>query len=91
MILGGSRGPQVGPKKFHNILESCKISWENKNENFRELRRYRFFLLVPPNFSTKKKIANQPITAAVPLNPVAKKARYWMLGSFLFGSEIEGY
>ena len=28
-----------------------------------------FFSLVPPNFSTKKKAANQPIRAAVPVNP----------------------
>ena len=37
------------------------------------------------------KIANQPITAAVPVNPVTKKGRDWLLGSFLFGTEIGGY
>ena len=50
-----------------------------------------FFLLVPPNFSTKKKTANQPIRAAVPVNPVTKKGCDWLLGSFLFGTEIGEY
>ena len=50
-----------------------------------------FFSLVPPNFSTKMKIANQPITAAVPVYPVTKKGRDWLLGSFLIGIEIRGY
>ena len=49
------------------------------------------FLLVPPSFSTKMKIANQPITAAVPVYPVTKKGRNWLLGHFLFGTEIGGY
>ena len=50
-----------------------------------------FFLLVPPNFSTKKKTANQPIRAAVPVNPVTKKGCDWLLDSFLIGTEIGGY
>ena len=50
-----------------------------------------FFSLVPPNFSTKKKIADQPITAAVPENPVSKKGRDWHHGNFLIGTEIGGY
>ena len=33
------------------------------------------FLTGLPNFSTKKKTANQPTTAAVPENPVTKKGR----------------
>ena len=44
------------------------------------------FSLVPPNFSTKKKTARQPITAAVLINIVTKK----VLFSFLFGNEIGG-
>ena len=40
--------------------------------------------LVPSNFSTKKKTANQPIRAAVPVNPVSKKGRDWLLGGFSF-------
>ena len=44
----------------------------------------------PPNFSTKKKTANQPTTAAVPENPVTKKGRDWLLSNFLFGTEIGG-
>ena len=55
------------------------------------LYRVIFFSLVPPNFNTKKKIANQPITAAVPVNPVTMKGRDWLLGVFLFGTEIGGY
>ena len=49
------------------------------------------FSLVSPNFSTKKKTANQPIRAAVPVNPVTKKGRDWLLDGFLFGTEIGGY
>ena len=42
-----------------------------------------------PNFSTKKKIAIQPITAAVPVNLVnIKKVCDWLIGGFLFGTEI---
>ena len=48
------------------------------------------FSLVPPNFSTRKKIANQPITAAVPVYPVTKKSRDWLLGSFLFVTKLGG-
>ena len=47
--------------------------------------------MVPPNFSTKKKIVNQPITATVPVNPVSKKGCDWLLGGFLIGTEIGGY
>ena len=36
--------------------------------------------MVSPNFSTKKKTANQPIRAAVPVNPFTKKGCDWMLG-----------
>ena len=43
-----------------------------------------FFSLVPPNFCTKKKTASQPIRAAVPVNPVTKKGRDWLLGGFSF-------
>ena len=53
--------------------------------------KYRVvFLTGPPNFSTKKKTANQPTTAAVPENPVSKKGRDWLLSDFLFGTEIGG-
>ena len=48
------------------------------------------FYLAPHNFSTKKKTANQPTTAAVPENPVTKKGRDWLLSDFLFGTEIGG-
>ena len=48
--------------------------------------RVVFFLFLP-NFSTKKKIANQPITAAVPVNLVNKKGCDWLIGGFLFGTE----
>ena len=34
------------------------------------------------------KIANQPIPAAVSVNPVTKKGHDWLLGNFLFGTEI---
>ena len=45
-----------------------------------------------PNFSSKKKIANQPITVAVSVNPVTEKGPDWMLGNFLLGIEIgEGH
>ena len=47
------------------------------------------FLTGPPNFSTKKKTANQPTTAAVPENPVTKKGRDWLLSDFLFGTEVK--
>ena len=50
-----------------------------------------FFHWYPPNFSIKKEIANKPITAAVPVNPVTKKDRDWLLGGFIFGTEIGGY
>ena len=50
-----------------------------------------FFSLVPPDFSTINKNVNQPITAAVQVNPVTKKGRDWLLGGFLFGTEIVGY
>ena len=49
-----------------------------------------FFSLVPPNFSTKKKTANQPIRAAAPVNPLTKKGRDWLLSMFFFGTEIGG-
>ena len=39
-------------------------------------------------FSTKKKTANQPITAAVPVNLVYKKGCDWLIDGFLFGTEI---
>ena len=48
------------------------------------------FLTPPPHFSTKKKTANQPTTAAVPENPWTKKGRDWLLSNFLFGTEIGG-
>ena len=38
----------------------------------------------PPKFSTKKKTANQPIRAAVPVSPITKKGRDWLLGGFSF-------
>ena len=41
-----------------------------------------FVSLVPSYFSTKKKINNQPIRAAVPVYPVTKKGRDWLLGGF---------
>ena len=44
----------------------------------------------PPHFSTKKKITHQPITAAVIVSLVNKKDCDWLIGSFLFGAEIEG-
>ena len=43
-----------------------------------------FVSLVPSYFSTKKKINNQPIRAAVPVYPVTKKGRDWLLGVFFF-------
>ena len=43
-----------------------------------------FFSLVPPDFSTKKKTANQPIRAAVLINPFTKKGHDWLLGGFSF-------
>ena len=50
------------------------------------------YLTGPPNFSTKKKTANQPITAAVLVNLVNKKGCDWLIGGFLFGTEIgEGH
>ena len=42
---------------------------------------YRFFLTPPP----KKKQKN---TAAVSVNPVTEKGSNWLLGGFLFGTEI---
>ena len=57
-----------------------------------EMRLYRVvFSLVPPIFSTKKRTASQPITAAVPINPASKKDHNRLLGDFLFGTEIGGY
>ena len=52
--------------------------------------KYRVVFLTgpPPNFSTKKKTANQPTTAAVSENPVTKKGHDWLLSNFLFGTEI---
>ena len=53
--------------------------------------KYRVVFLTgpPPNFSTKKKTANQPTTAAVPENHATKKGRDWLLSDFLFGTEME--
>ena len=45
------------------------------------------FFTGTPNFSTNKKTANQPITAAVPVNPVTQTGRDWLLGDFLVGTE----
>ena len=44
------------------------------------------FLTGPPQFQYQKE--NQPITAAVSVNPVTKKVRDWLIGNFLFGTEI---
>ena len=49
------------------------------------------FSLVPPNFSTKKKTASQPIGAAVPIKPVTKKGHDWLLGGFSFWYWNWGY
>ena len=51
----------------------------------------RVIFVGPSYFSTKKKTAMQAITAAVPVNPVTKKSNNWLLGGFLFGTEIGGY
>ena len=51
----------------------------------------RVIFIGPSYFSIKKKTAKQPITAAVPVNPVIKKSNNWLLGGFLFGTEIGGY
>ena len=66
---------------LHFFKHTCRI----------EISTGWFFSLVPPIFSTKKKIANQPITAAVPVNPVTKEGRDWLLGGFLFSTEIGEY
>ena len=48
-----------------------------------------FFELTFPNVSTKKKISNQPIQAAVSENHITiKKGPDWLLSNFLFGTEI---
>ena len=49
-----------------------------------------FFFTSTPQFQYQKKIANQQITVAVPVNPINKKGRDWLLGGYLFGSEIGG-
>ena len=38
--------------------------------------------------TTKKKTANQPIIAAVTVNLVNKKGCDWLIGGFIFGTEI---
>ena len=48
------------------------------------INRVVFFSLVPPDFSTKKKTANQPIRAAVLINLFTKKGHDWLLGGFSF-------
>jgi hypothetical protein len=42
----------------------------------------------PPNFSTKKKTANQPITAFLISNIYWNDSCDWLIGNFLFGTEI---
>ena len=46
------------------------------------------FLTGPHNFTSKKKTANKPITAAVPVNLANKKGCDWLIGGLLFGTEI---
>ena len=58
-----------------NVLAHCAIHWH-----------ICFFSLVPPNFSTKKKTASQPIRAAVPVNPVTEEGPDWLLGGDSFWS-----
>ena len=48
------------------------------------------FLTGPPNFSTKKKTANQPITAFLINIIYWKSSCDWLIGNFLFGTEIGG-
>ena len=45
-----------------------------------------FFSTGPPPISAPKR--KLPITAAVSVNPVTKKGLDWLLGNFLFGTEI---
>ena len=44
----------------------------------------------PPISVPKRNMAIQPITEPVSVNPVSKKDCDWLLGSFLFGTEIGG-
>ena len=44
----------------------------------------------PPNFSTKKKIAKQPITAFLSYRIFWNYSCGWLIGSFLFATEIRG-
>ena len=60
--------------------QSISLRQQDPNTGSQGLNKGSFFSLVPPDFSTKKKIANQPITAVVPVNPVTKKGRDWLLG-----------
>ena len=46
--------------------------------------------LVPPNFSTKKKTAKQPITAFLSNRISWNSSSDWLLGGFIFGNEIGG-
>ena len=64
-------------------LQYCLLIRKNSNL---EISFYTgwFFSLVPHNFSTKKKTANQPIRAAVLVNPFTKKVRDWLLGGSSF-------
>ena len=48
------------------------------------------FSLVPPKFSTKKKTAKQPITAAVSVNPVSKRAVIGCLAVFFLILKLGG-
>ena len=53
------------------------------------------FFTGAPQFHFQKEnrqaLPKQPIRATVPGNPVTKKGRDWLLGGFLFGTEIGGY
>ena len=84
--------PFCAENKFSSLTTgpACSSTYQEYFDQWALHVQGGFFSLVPPNFSTKKKIANQPITAAVPVNPFSWKDRHWLPGSFLFGTEIGG-
>ena len=50
-----------------------------------------FFSLVPPNISTNKKTAMQPIMAFLRNRIYRNSSCDWLIGNFLFGTEMRGY
>ena len=78
---------KVPLKRSLQTWTNSEINPEKKTITYTE---WFFLTAPPPHFSTKKKTANQPTTAAVPENHVTEKGLDWLLSDFLFGTEMGG-